>query len=806
VSLLPVKDLTISFPDPLFPRDNKMRQDQRPTCFISYCREGVDRESVDHLVQQLRQTSRQRVDFLYDEDLDAGAKLPAFMEMLQRVDGVILLLSPEYKARTEERRGGVYTEYSEIIRRYQELETLANEQAQLQKDFASLIYPPFPLIPIILSGSFASSCPLELRENLCLNFTTYKAFRRDNGHLYATQQVEARHNKQIGKIVSQIVVNNSSKSQAVAASFDELRSAFLENTKHEHIAGDPRFESQIDELFVKTYAFKKVRKQTSYLLIGRKGSGKSTIVDYLSRDTDDQYKDAINISINDFDLEYLYSILSTQQLRAELNVVVSQVRVFEVIWELFLYVCCMNCLGIEFRKGRAKNGQLQHLAVLDRFLRKMTGSVSDLAFQIDFKASFHWCYSKVVQQIDDAIDTARDDVAEFSYDLSRLLNPEDMLRTALSNEVVDAFHSSLNHCTKRFLISLDGFDTAFEEFRIRSQHANHSDEETRRRTQYEIDWLRGFAHVLIEMKSSPRRKPLSNLTDFCATIPKDRFIEIRNAERDSYVYIGKCHEIRWSAIELAILLRKRLEIIGNYKTDKRSTPQKRLEEVLTKCFPYVPLETVTTVDDMEHELPIFVDVLRHTFWRPREILIYFAKIIAVLKDIKRRNIDVTQFAVSKCIADTTREIVRTEFLSEFQRHCWNIREIIEKFRRRKQILNLDEVQIALKDLPFYFIDQEKAIFDFKRQIQFLYEIGFLGLEVSARTKGRLRLLDIDIFWFNAGDDPFEVIADEGFLESRFVVHPIFCELLDLDVRKQRLTLDIHWKYLEQQEAHVIAPS
>lgn len=767
----------------------------------------MDRDTVDNLVQQLKQTSRQRVDFLYDEDLDAGAKLPAFMDMLRNVDGVILLLTPEYKARTEDRRGGVYTEYSQIIRRYQELEAAANISAKdLESNPLALIQPPFPLIPILLSGSFEKSCPSELQENLCLNFTTYRAFRRDTGHLYTTQQVEARHNKLLSRIVSQIVVTNSSKSTEVAASFDELRAAFLENTRHEHIAGDPRFESQLHDLFVKTYAFKKVRKQTSYLLIGRKGSGKSTIVDYLSRDFEDKYKDAIKISINDFDLEYLYSILSTQQLRSELNVVVSQVRVFEVIWELFIYVCCMHCLVIEFRNGRAKNGQLQHLPAIDRFLRQLSGTRSDHGLELDYKATFHWCYSKIVQQIDDAIDSARDDTAEFAYDLSRLLNPEAMLRTALSDAVVDAFHTSLNHCTRRFLVSLDGFDTAFEEFRVRSQHSNHLEEEIRRRTQYEIDWLRGFAHVLIEMKSSPRRTALSNLVDFCATIPKDRFVEIRNAERDSYVYIGKCHEIRWSAIELAILLFKRLEIVANYKTDKRLTPQRRLEEVLHKCYPYVPLETVTSVDGKDHELPIFIDVLRHTFWRPREILIYFAKIIAVLKDIKRRNIEVTQFAVSKCIADTTREIVRTEFLSEFQRHCWNIRDIIEKFRRQKQILGLEEVQSILKDTPFNFIDRDRPVFDFRQQVQFLYEVGFLGVEVSPRTKERLRLLDIDVFWFNAGDDPFYVIADEGFMESKFIIHPVFCELLDLDVRRQRLTLDIHWKYLEQQEAHVIAPS
>ena len=287
----------------------------------------------------------------------------------------------------------------------------------------------------------------------------------------------------------------------------------------------------------------------------------------------------------------------------------------------------------------------------------------------------------------------------------------------------------------------------------------------------------------------------------------DRFVEIRDSERDGYMYIGKCYEIRWSAIELAILLYKRLEVLDSgFRSHKGDQPHKRLENVLRNAYTYIPLETTTTMDGVDHTMPLFIDVLRHTFWRPREILIYFAKIIAVLRDIKRRNLEITPFAVGKCISDTTRDVIRTEFLNEFQRHCTNLRGIIERFRRNKQILTKDEVEKIVGGYAFSFVDRDTEVTDFPTQMRFLYEIGFIGLEADRKVVERLKLLHTDVFWFNAGDEPFDVMLLENFLDCKFIIHPIFCEFLDLDVRNQRLTLKFDWNYLQEQESYVVVPS
>ncbi|AQH03821.1 hypothetical protein A9R05_33040 (plasmid) [Burkholderia sp. KK1] len=735
-----------------------------------------------------------------------------FMEKLRTVDAVILLLTPEYKLRVDDRKGGVYIEYSEIIRRYEELIADANNLTSTitvdadEDEFPYQSVPaPFAMIPLIFSGSYERSCPSDIAHNICVNFGTYRANRNKDGQLCVTPQVASRYAKDISRITNVIFTHYAEKTPEVKQSFEEYLSAFFRNTKREHLQKNPLFESAVERVFVKTFAYKKIRDQTSYLLVGRKGSGKSTIVDYLARETDEKYGHAIDINVNNFHLEFLYTIASSAQSLSDIDMLVEPARFFELVWELFIYLCCIDLVVSEHREAVTMPGQAGPFAVLSRLLDDIAGD-HGTERKLNYVAAYRWCYVRVLEQVNETIDKARKDAADFTYDLTRFTEPENVLRASLTKECFEAFNRILLSRSKRFLISFDGFDTAFEEFRVTTQRI--ADASARqKRTLYELNWLKGFAHIAMEMKSSPTRTPLCQWIDFCATIPKDRFMEIRNDERDSFVYIGKVHEIRWSAIELCILLSKRLEVHYG-KADRRTlTPQERLSKILKSRFPYIPLQTITNVDGRDYSLPIFIDVLRHTFWRPREILIYFAKIIVVLKDLHKRNIDSAHFAVSKCISDTTREIIKTEFLSEFQRHCLNLSDIITRFRRFKQIMEMSDIEHALGGCPFKFVDHEVPCLDLSVNLRFLYEVGFLGLEADSRITKRLHLLNMDIFWFNAGDEPFDVMRNEGFENCRFIIHPIFCEFLDLDVSQQhrRLTLDYDWDYLHKQEVHVIAP-
>lgn len=774
----------------------------KPTCFISYCREGADYDSVHYLVQQLQDASGGQIDFLFDEHLVPGADLSEFMDAVKDADGIIILLTPQYKRRVEERHGGVYTEYSAIIERYDNEVSSANRKVTRNKSSQRFISSPFYLVPIVFSGTFPSSCPSELSSKLCIDFSDYRARRNKNGDLFVTEETNRKYRRKIEEIVAVTHTHYIESTDDFLTSFEDILEKFFKTTKDEQNQGNPRLSNLLLDLFVKTHSFKRVQSQSSYLLIGRKGSGKSTITNRLAKSEQAKYKKHIDINVNKFGLEYIYAFINNPRNKNEQSVTVKQINTFEISWQIFLYACCIDAVIADFRARKLTKEQSKDVRILIDFLSEIVAE-NIVEVELKHKALYRWCYVKIFEAKDQIIEEARNDLAEFSYDVSVNFESESLIERVVGSDILQAFKRILRSCKQRFLVSMDGFDTAFDEFRLGGRYVGNRVEESLSRVQFELDWLRGFLHVMEYMKSSQNKYPLGSLIDFCTMIPKDRFFEIKGNERDAYLYISKHHDIRWSGIELAIMLRKRLQLLGDYETPKDKTPQERLAYVLEHSFRFIPEETTITVAGRDYKLPLFIAVLRHTFWRPREILIYYAKIISVARDFRKRKIEITDFTISKCISDTTREIINTEFINEFQRHCTNLPDILALFRSKKQILTIDELKNILSDHKFDFIDKGEAVFSFNEQIDFLYEIGFLGFRADSGLKERLKLLHSDFFWFTVGDEAFNAIRLEEYTGCKAIIHPIFCEYLDLDTSNQDLTLNFGWNYLKQQESHMM---
>lgn len=776
--------------------------ENKPTCFISYCREGVDADSVHYLVQQLRDASGGQIEFLFDEFLEPGSDLPEFMNAVKTANGIIILLTPQYKRKVEERDGGVYTEFSAIMERYQNEVAAANRKVVKNKSSQRVISSPFCLVPIVFSSIFSASCPKEISGKLSADFSDYRAHRRKNGNLYVTGEVNRKYRRKIEEITAAISANYIESTEEFRISFDEILERFFKTTKDEQNQGNPRLSKLLLDLFVKTHSFKRVQSQSSYLLIGRKGSGKSTITDRLAKANERKYKKHIDINVNNFDLEFIYSFINDTRNKDEQSATINQISTFEVSWQIFLYACCIDAVIAEYQANKLTKEQSKGIRPLIDFLSEIVGeNITEV--ELKHKALYRWCYVKIFEAKDIVIDEARNDLPAFSYDVSVNLEPEALIQRVVGHDVIQAFEQILRSCKRRFLVSMDGFDTAFDEFRLGGKYVGTGGGDSLSRVQFELDWLRGYLHVMEHMKSSQNKFPLASLVDFCTMIPKDRFLEIKGNERDAYLYISKHHDIRWSGVELAIMLRKRLELLGEYEASKERRPHERLADVLKYCFPSIPEETVITVSGRDYNIPIFIAVLRHTFWRPREILIYFAKIISVVKDFQKRKMEITDFTVSKCISDTTREIISTEFINEFQRHCTNLSEILSLFRGAKQILSVDELNEILSNRKFEFVDRSEDVYSFDEKVEFLYEIGFLGFRASKSLVDRLKLLHSDIFWFTIDDEDFKTIRLEEYAGCKAIIHPVFCEYLDLNTSNQDLTLNFGWDYLEQQEAHMM---
>lgn len=603
------------------------------------------------------------------------------------------------------------------------------------------------------------------------------------------------------QILDYIYTNHHTRAPQYSKLFDEIFNKLFRTVKHEDITvfldSDPLLARR---LFVKTHAYNEVKSQSAYILSGRKGTGKTTLTEYMARWHKGIYKEHLPVKLDNFELETISALLSEPQAASDTKYVVRRERVFRIAWEVFLYVHCMEILVQEHvQKGLAPE-QEKALPHIIHFLEN--------AFKHDIQhaplkqsAVYHWALTQVLDAIKKVIQNGRiNGHAEFYHDVDRGVATTLLLEKVLGQDVLYPLRNILQCCRRRFLISLDGFDRNFDEFRRIAKRDALPDEEVRRAVSLEKDWVRSLLYLCRLVKGQKDKWGLYSLVDFCVTIPKDRCIEIVRDERDAVAYLGRIREIKWSGVELAIMLRKRLEVLFDYFTDKESSAVERLKDVLAVGMPELPENLVLRARGNDYRQHIFIDVLRHTFWRPRDVLMYFTAIIATYIYLTKHGIAVDTIVVKKKISDTTFDVIDREFISEFQSSLLNIEEIIGGFRRCKQILSYNELEHILGNLSFHFIDSVKQPESINSKAAFLFEIGFLGLRCPYEVKDRFKLMFDDVFYFNDGGKLDRMIADETWKECPIVIHPVFFEYLDLKNSEHFITLQYTWEYLQQQEA------
>jgi hypothetical protein len=117
-------------------------------------------------------------------------------------------------------------------------------------------------------------------------------------------------------------------------------------------------------------------------------------------------------------------------------------------------------------------------------------------------------------------------------------------------------------------------------------------------------------------------------------------------------------------------------------------------------------------------------------------------------------------------------------------------------------LGFSEAKERLGPIEFNFVYQEQPEREIGVKLKFLYKIGFFGIEASREYVTRFKLLQRDVFWFNERDECFDAMLLEDFQGSRFVLHPVFVELLSLNTTEQRMTADYDWDYVYNLEPHM----
>lgn len=301
----------------------------RPTAYLSYSYEDVDRDSIDAFVSWLIELSNDELNVLYDDDLNPGKDLQEFMKKIYEVDAAIVLLTPSYKKKVLNRaKGGVYTEFNYLYERYSDKETRKKEGRP---------YDDFALIPILFSGTSESSSLDEISHLKYAPFVHFRAFRDKKNALLITDVIRTTLKSEMTKILSEIMAANSHNSPIFKKEYGKLFKFLFTDTKADWQTTEDNMQT-IREIFVKTYPYRKVLAQSRYFLVGRKGSGKSTVAAVMANQSKDQYLGTIQIVANEFNLELLYGFLSSSGMKSDTKHIFKIPQLFAFSWVLFLYI------------------------------------------------------------------------------------------------------------------------------------------------------------------------------------------------------------------------------------------------------------------------------------------------------------------------------------------------------------------------------------------------------------------------------------------------------------------------------------
>jgi hypothetical protein len=769
----------------------------KPTqIFISYAHDEVARELprlkyfVQHLRRQLNESFVVTVD--YEHLLPGRDKLEYMRRHARECDVAIILLSPAYRKKVENRLDGVFTEWNILIERFQE----HRDSNTYDRNFL--------LIPVTFIGNYADVSVPEISDLIALDLSRMYVGERQ-GKPFMAQTKEKAFTAVFGEIAQSINAIRTVASKDFHKNQSRLLGQFFEDTKARF--DKPGNRTHIDHLFVRTRAYYDVRDETVRFILGRKGSGKSTITQVLPILESDLFSFEIPIYANEITLDPCYNVYSKAgRFQSDAQNVVPANDALAYIWDVFFhfsvaYQFLINNIGL-WNQPTVKPVR----KLIFRLLLWDLGSWNkdETPNVRDYNSLFLQSFERFQQYLSDSIDESLAHSDMYASEISQRLHIDRFREFVFTREGLTALYQCLPYIKKKVLVTFDGFDSAFALFRKDAIDYNRVD--LAERAEFESKWLFSMVQLVIDNGiASSRNNSVYNKLHYCITIPFDRYVEIKERDRDSYRTRRDFSALRWSGLELSALIRKRLvEYALTYKKKLRDDEQlslpDRLEKILVDGYPEMPREIEIERGVQKSKMSLFLYVLRHTFWRPRDILYYFATILAAFEVARKRDRiqRLDSGFVKQLVKQATRGLIKDEFIGEFRDVCQNFEEVIDLFDRARQVLSWEQFYHITKDVPFALIAGEDCSDEYSK-VEFLYRIGFIGVIAPTSFRERDNLYKYS-FSFNEDRVLTDVVKRHRYKECEFVIHPIFSEYLQLDLSDNpEIIFNFDWEYLADNE-------
>ena len=261
---------------------------KKARCFISYCSSDAKPDDVSAIVRYLDQMARSKeynIEFLFDKDLSVGNDLNEFMQEIITVDSIIVICTPDYKKKymnikDEYVESGVYKECQLMKERISKRNKILEESIE---EFDDNDFRIFPLV-LSIEGKYSENSVPDFLTSLVREKINQIQFETSKGKRIITQQSKQLYNNIFLDCIISTCVIYSKKSEYLIMDMHEKLQKLIYNQKAEYA---PTLDKR---LFVNTFYFEQIKSQESYILVGRKGSGKTTTKLYFHSSNKEKYK------------------------------------------------------------------------------------------------------------------------------------------------------------------------------------------------------------------------------------------------------------------------------------------------------------------------------------------------------------------------------------------------------------------------------------------------------------------------------------------------------------------------------------
>lgn len=756
-----------------------------PTCFLCYTWGSEERYyKLDFLRKCIEERSNYRIKVILDRhSYQDNEDFNTLRKRIWSYDLIVVLCTPDFKMITLNTTDNNNKD-REVLKEYEIIE------ARYSQDGNSVF-------PVIFEGDKNDSLPdLFINRNARI-FDTFNVSLNEKNKFFVPDGRVKSFNVFVGKIVNTCLHNNENKSEEYLTSQEALDKLF---GLTDNVAIPNR-------CLVTQNLYNQIRMQSCYFVAGRKGSGKSTFIhNFRGMDRnyfDAHYKKMISISAESFQHENAYGLLLAKHRND--GDIVEPYTLLCLFWQIYFVLHCMVIIRAEI-EDQIITEQDRRFNVFDNitkvFMKKIGLRIGRKIYDSVINSDVpRLVFMASVEIIDRHFDSAMnaisaDELMMTSYSgkftLSRILEEE------FGRKPLIDFLSALAQCEKKILISLDGFDTHSEDFRIKTSRISDSDE-YRYRNEYEELFFRTLLEVVAKIKNRNTNDRVGDafgeLVDFCIVLPKDRYDQIVVTDRD--IIKKNFGTLSWSAQELLEMLTRRMEYLisrvdPNVKINENIDYAVRMNKTL-EFFEGLPTSITMNVNGNTITMSLFNYILRSSFWRPRDVISNLSKIMGQMIRLKNGkwysdNEGLTEEDIKLSIKTNADIIIEKEFIGEYKYVFRNIKEVLNAFYGMDEQVCVKEFREKLKEIKFdTAFSYDMNCSDNKMRV--LYQLGVIGLIWNKKIAEHQHYLHHICFEFNEGMTPFEDFLKYKIINDNdvsIVFNPLFGRRLMLNYNTREL--------------------